>query len=676
MPPAIVYIHGNGNKVRSDLLKRQWDQALFGRDAGEQTRMAYWAPLLHPEPLPDPQFDEIEHEAPVEESAAAEEAAVPAELEAYMRAMTVTAEALVEGEEAAPAADGEVLPEALPLPRAARIRVFEQLVRLTFKDVHAYFFRGFAERMRDVLRTTLQGIDEPFVLVSHSLGTIIAYDVLREAAARDLDVQLLVTVGSPLGVREIQDLVTSPLQVPDGVRAWLNASDLRDVVALDHTLRDDYRPAEAITDLIVPNASANHHGIREYLSAAAVRDAILAVAAPPEPVQPEAAGIDEEQLNREHGRLLESLRPVLSYDSRERYFAGSVEGFVENRFEDGPMRSYATRLLRGDGRVIAAADGELAAGFLGRRRYADDQPVDEDDRLDAGPEPVADARRLRERDEHVDAVYGRVAPRDGGGVWLQWWLFYFHSSKGIPGVRGAEGLLGAGLHQGDWELVQVGIPAGELAGPDPQPDVAIFAAHDYAHRIAWDEVDQEPGGGWAVYVGRDSHASFPKPGCWRGKRRGPFSFSFLEDLADGAGMRRRPPVCVIRTGDPAWVGWPGRWGATKDVKVLGSGSPRGPWRQPPWSDPDGFAERAHDWTEHHVSPQEVPEAAAGPAVPPAVTVGRSGADWTITIAMAAGTEADWSGVLTLLEATPRGLAARSYDVSAPGLAPSTGAEDG
>ena len=61
----VVYVHGNGNKVREELLKRQWDQALFGRDAGEGSRMAYWAPLLHPEPLPDPEFDEIEQAGPV-----------------------------------------------------------------------------------------------------------------------------------------------------------------------------------------------------------------------------------------------------------------------------------------------------------------------------------------------------------------------------------------------------------------------------------------------------------------------------------------------------------------------------------------------------------------------------------------------------------------------------------
>ena len=111
--------------------------------------------------------------------------------------------------------------------------------------------------------------------------------------------------------------------------------------------------------------------------------------------------------------------------------------------------------------------------------------------------------------------------------------------------------------------------------------------------------------------------------------------------------------------------------------MLGGGSPRGPWRQSPWSRPRRLREAGADWTDHHVPPQEVPEAAAGPAVPPAVTVGRSGADWTITIAMAPGDRGGLGGrAHARLEATPRGLAARSYDVSAPGLAPSTGAEDG
>ena len=205
----------------------------------------------------------------------------------------------------------------------------------------------------------------------------------------------------------------------------------------------------------------------------------------------------------------------------------------------------------------------------------------------------------------------------------------------------------------------------------------MLAAHDYAHRIAWDEVDREPDGGWLVYVGARSHATFPKPGRWRGKKRGPFSFDVLDDFADGAGVRRRPRVAADPDRRAGWVGWPGRWGATKSKPVVGGGSPRGPWRQRPWRDPDGFAD---DGARLDGAPRAPAGGARGRSpprrVPPAVTVGRAGADWTITIAMAPGTEADWAGALTLLEATPTGLAARSYDVSAPGPAPSTGAEDG
>ena len=288
----VVYVHGNGNKVREDLLKLQWDQALFGFDVGSGTRMAYWAPLLHPQPLPDPEFDEAEQPAPdvpgapeaiVEAAVEAAAADAPAAgLEGYAREMAYTAEAVVEGEQLAEAGHGA---EVLLLPRAARTRIFEQLVKVTFRDVHAYFFRDFAERMRAVVRAAIAGIDEPFVLVSHSLGTIIAYDVLREEASRSLEIPLFVTVGSPLGVQEIQDLVAQPLEVPAGVGAWLNASDFRDVVALDHTLKPEYAPPDRCTDLIVDNSSANHHGIREYLAAAAVRDPILAALsqAPPSP---------------------------------------------------------------------------------------------------------------------------------------------------------------------------------------------------------------------------------------------------------------------------------------------------------------------------------------------------------------------------------------------------------
>ena len=144
----VVYVHGNGNKVREELLKRQWDLALFGRDAGAGSRMAYWAPLLHPEPLPDPEFDEAEQPGPMARRRPRPSSRRRPTSRATRAAMAYTAEAVVAGEEL----EADAGAEALPLPRAVRMRLFEQLVRVTFKDVHAYFFGGFAERMRAVVR--------------------------------------------------------------------------------------------------------------------------------------------------------------------------------------------------------------------------------------------------------------------------------------------------------------------------------------------------------------------------------------------------------------------------------------------------------------------------------------------------------------------------------------------
>jgi hypothetical protein len=299
MAPTVVYVHGNGNKPAAATLKRIWDEALFGEPAGDRSRMAYWADLRYPAPLPDPETDELAM-APAEEgvaedelhpeelvveavmqahaetlletpvtagSAPAEETVPGAALDSWVQDMAYTADALVRGE-------SEVTEEALPLPKAARVAIFRELVKRTFADVYAYFFGGSGDGMRERMRDALDAVHGPVVVVSHSLGTIIAYDVLRE---RSRDVPLLVTAGSPLAVQEIQDLVTTPLLVPGGVTAWRNVADARDLVALDKTIRPEYTPADRIRDFLVVNDSANHHDIRTYLRTAPVHDAVAAL---------------------------------------------------------------------------------------------------------------------------------------------------------------------------------------------------------------------------------------------------------------------------------------------------------------------------------------------------------------------------------------------------------------
>ncbi|MBL7255719.1 trypsin-like serine peptidase [Paractinoplanes lichenicola] len=286
MAPTIIYVHGNGNQIAMERLRSEWDHALFGRDLGAASRMAYWARLRYAKPRgeaaeleavaeadpaqrlvgPEAFAADVLREARQESGVATEAAADDERLQKWLLRMVYDADALANGEAGGPA-------EALPLPRKLRIAAFRALVKRTFHDVYAYFFGGMRDPMRQVVETTLAGAGGPLVVVGHSLGTIIAYEALRRIGAQ-ANVDLFVTAGSPLGVLEVQDLLDKPLRVPDGVREWRNVNDARDLVALDHRIRPEYAPADRCTDFIVSNGSDNHHGIGEYLATAPIRDVL------------------------------------------------------------------------------------------------------------------------------------------------------------------------------------------------------------------------------------------------------------------------------------------------------------------------------------------------------------------------------------------------------------------
>ncbi|WP_324605861.1 MULTISPECIES: hypothetical protein [unclassified Streptomyces] len=93
-------------------------------------------------------------------------------------------------------------------------------------------------------RVTEQCAPGSTVLVAHSLGTVVTWEALHE---RPSPVQLLVTMGSPLGMRTVvwPRLVPRPPCTPERVRAWLNFYDPDDPVAVRHRLEDDFGPNSA-----------------------------------------------------------------------------------------------------------------------------------------------------------------------------------------------------------------------------------------------------------------------------------------------------------------------------------------------------------------------------------------------------------------------------------------------
>ena len=65
---------------------------------------------------------------------------------------------------------------------------------------------------------------------------------------------------------------------------------------------------------------------------------------------------------------------------------------------------------------------------------------------------------------------------DGGRTWLQYWLWCYYNPKH---------LLGWGKHEGDWEVVQIGLD-GET------PDVLTYSQHENGEARDWDKA-QPPG---------------------------------------------------------------------------------------------------------------------------------------------------------------------------------------
>jgi hypothetical protein len=120
----------------------------------------------------------------------------------------------------------------------------------------------------NIIRPSLLG--GPTVIVAHSLGSVIAYRLLRQAERR-ADVPLLVTLGSPLGICTIKQHLCPPaLALPSAVESWLNATDEKDCVAL-HSRLDRETFVDGIENVDdVRHAQTDPHEIADYLGNASV----------------------------------------------------------------------------------------------------------------------------------------------------------------------------------------------------------------------------------------------------------------------------------------------------------------------------------------------------------------------------------------------------------------------
>jgi hypothetical protein len=141
------------------------------------------------------------------------------------------------------------------------------------RDVFLYTTRAdVREEIDRIVANSLTG--EPTVIVGHSLGSVVAYSVLR-SDRRSLRIPLYLTVGCPLGIRAIRDQFR-PLRYPLPVKEWFNAFDTRDIVALHPLDRANFPVTPEIENYAaVKNSTGNRHGIVGYLDDSHVAERLL-----------------------------------------------------------------------------------------------------------------------------------------------------------------------------------------------------------------------------------------------------------------------------------------------------------------------------------------------------------------------------------------------------------------
>lgn len=334
---TVIYVHGIGNKPTASVLKCQWDCALFGHAMGDRTRIAYWVNRrYYPLPLNDTcaGADIVEIESPAMGSMGVsreelEQASVDHEEisrlivpEATGRHQSVL-QAIAERMDCGHTIESqqfESSPEIIPLPGSVRRWIARQFTRLLLRDVNDFLFHEDRRAvMVEPLRERLSTLNGPVVVVAHSQGSMIAYHVLRTLEAT-LEVPLLVTIGSPLGIQEVQDELArihgSPLRPPRCVRSWVNVADRLDPVAIDPRLANDFDAAGVLTDILErnPDSPSHPHSGTGYLSTPSVRRAVVEAVGPSFAQQLASFSIALDLAER-----LEDAKQAEAGNSRERF---------------------------------------------------------------------------------------------------------------------------------------------------------------------------------------------------------------------------------------------------------------------------------------------------------------------------------------------------------------------
>jgi len=265
----IIGIHGLGNKPPKLLLEEWWRLALQEGLSRINCKheilnfeLVYWADVLHPEPL------DI-HESDDDDEDYLDERYVPASENISEEEVSFKNSVIQSFQEQL---NNIIFNEKLHVSFPS---VTDFVIKHFFQDLSVYFTKNsmdennFNRSAKEIIRNRLIDMlqrykDYDIFLIAHSMGTIIAYDVLMELE-NEIKISTFITIGSPIGVPFIYNKLkedsnqadSEKMRVPNCITEnWFNFADMNDKLAVNYKFEEMFLPNDkgvAVKSAIVHN---------------------------------------------------------------------------------------------------------------------------------------------------------------------------------------------------------------------------------------------------------------------------------------------------------------------------------------------------------------------------------------------------------------------------------------
>lgn len=257
MKKIVIGLHGLGNKPPKEVLENWWRKSLeeglkkLGVDYAQVPfELVYWRDIMYSCPL-NPTLEDPDDLLFLEDPYMEREEEVEGKRSSVkIKLMKYVATHL----------DKIFLDEKL---KVRFKKLLDRIIYRYFADLGYYFSQDsislynpwcsvkddIQNRLLEVLRK-YKGYQ--ILLVAHSMGSIVAFDLLSKFP-RSIKVETLITIGAPLGLPVIKSHIFTEQKngdpkldyprTPDCIRLeWYNLFDMGDYIALDHKLHEAFSP--------------------------------------------------------------------------------------------------------------------------------------------------------------------------------------------------------------------------------------------------------------------------------------------------------------------------------------------------------------------------------------------------------------------------------------------------